>query len=1574
MADALGAARSWRPDTARGAARFRRLIIPVVLVLIGSLVWSSAPASAASASTNRSPGHYPIPSHRGTNTGRTPQNAAATPIAAGDVLVSDVNSGNVLEFTPAGAIVQTLSTGQSEVAGSAFDNSGNFFATNFGNGTTGSGAVTKFDASGNLVGTFGSGYNCDPESIVFDQSNHAFVGQADCTGQLLEFDSAGNPVASFSPAVEGRGTDWDALASDQCTMLYTSEGALVKAFNVCTNTQLADFASGLPGSFAYELRIRPNGEVLVADSQSIVRLSSSGTILQTYTIPGSTGNLFALNLDPNGTSFWTADLSTNGVVAEVDIATGNILNSWNSGSAVVPSGLTLKAGTPQPIGGPVVVHENPAGGNPSEPNACSSQGSAGDPCNTASGSVAETATDLQVPGRGIPLSFTRTYSSVFAGTSGRLGFGWTSNYVMSLSVDTPTGDVTVHQENGADVFFTPLGGGYTAPPRVIATLTKNLDGTFTFVREARNTFTFSAAGQLTTEHDLNGYITSFAYNATGQLTTVTDPASRHLAFAYTGSHLTSVTDPLGRVVSFAYSGSGDLQRVTDVAGGLTTFTYDSSHLLLTTTDPRGGVVTNVYDSSKRVTSQSDALVRKTTFAYSGNYISATGGSTTITDPAGNVTVEQYVYGERTSVTKGYGTSSAATTDYTYDPATLGITSVTDPNGHISTSIYDSNGNLLSRTDPLGRTTSSTYNSVNETLTVTDPKGVTTTTTHDAAGNLVTTSTPLNSTHTQTITNHYSDTAHPGDVTSVTNPDGKTTTYSYDTFGNRTSGRDPLSDKTAYAYNVIGWETSQTSPKGKVTTYTHDAFGQATLVVDPLGNKTTSSYDADQNLVSTTDATGHTTSYVYDLDNELTGTTQPDGTTLHTQYNPDGSIVAQANAAGAVTTYSYDPLQRVISITDALGRSTTSTYDLAGNLLTLTDAQGEVTTYTYDAADQQTSITYSDGTTPNVTGIAYDADGQRIKMTDGTGTSSWIYNPLHRLISSTNGTGLTVSCTYDLAGNLLTLTYPGSVKVTYTYDAANRMTSVKDWNSNKTSFKYDADSNLTKETLPTTSGIVDNSTYDSADRLASIIDMHGTSVLFKATYSRNSDNLLTADSSQPSAVKGYGYTPLNQLCYAGSTTNALCSSPPSGATVYTYNTASDLTRTGVTYQAFDAADELCWTAASTGSCGSSPTGATNYSYNLRGDRISATPGSGPATTLGYDQTNRLTSWSQGSISATYTYNGDGLRMSKTVGGATTSFSWSVVGSQSLLLQENTGSSLTRYVYGAGSQPVEQVTATGAQFLHHDQLGSTRIVTSPTGSVIAALRYDPYGNLTSTSGTASTPFLFGGQYRDAASGLYYLRARFYDPRTAQFLTRDPVVAVTMSPYAYVMGNPLNHIDPTGLDCSPNPLDWGSCVGDAANAALPVVHAIAGGVAAVASVCAIVTSETVIGGVTCGAIALGAAAVNAGTGDILYAQGRESGTNAVLDNAGLGLAGVGSIFEAGASAASTLSDIEGGISDLYGIAKSQSPWYSSWYRGLQSSWWGAKSALWGGAAGVLGGVSRGFAAGGFGLGLYQFLGCGG
>ncbi len=253
-----------------------------------------------------------------------------------------------------------------------------------------------------------------------------------------------------------------------------------------------------------------------------------------------------------------------------------------------------------------------------------------------------------------------------------------------------------------------------------------------------------------------------------------------------------------------------------------------------------------------------------------------------------------------------------------------------------------------------------------------------------------------------------------------------------------------------------------------------------------------------------------------------------------------------------------------------------------------------------------------------------------------------------------------------------------------------------------------------------------------------------------------------------------------------------------------------------------------------------TSTANFGYDNRGNRTSKTPLAGAALSYTYDQANRLISAPGG----TYTYNGDGSRMTKTVAGVTTSFVWSQGQGLPLLLSQRTPSLNIDYIYDPQGLPLEQIDSTGkVLYYHHDQLGSTRVLTASDGSVAGSFNYDAYGRQTAASGSAVTPFGFAGQYTDAETGFQYLRARYYDPATGQFLSPDPIVAVTRSPYGYANHNPLNLIDPTGLCGFDDPL---GCLDDVGNAIASGASDVGGYIGDHAS--EISAGVLLIAGVTC------------------------------------------------------------------------------------------------------------------------------
>ena len=189
---------------------------------------------------------------------------------------------------------------------------------------------------------------------------------------------------------------------------------------------------------------------------------------------------------------------------------------------------------------------------------------------------------------------------------------------------------------------------------------------------------------------------------------------------------------------------------------------------------------------------------------------------------------------------------------------------------------------------------------------------------------------------------------------------------------------------------------------------------------------------------------------------------------------------------------------------------------------------------------------------------------------------------------------------------------------------------------------------------------------------------------------------------------------------------------------------------------------------------------------------------------YDAENRLTSVT-GTVSASFAYNGDGQRVTATIGTTTTAyiggyFEW----------KDGAGKSY----YFAGGQRVAMRTSEGVKYLLGDHLGSTAVTALASGAFDTGTRYYPWGTVRWSSGASPTDYMFTGQQNVASIGLYFYNARFYDAALGRFVQADTIIpspglSVAWDRYAYVANNPIKYTDPSGhLACNaPNVAD-GDC----------------------------------------------------------------------------------------------------------------------------------------------------------------------
>ena len=753
---------------------------------------------------------------------------------------------------------------------------------------------------------------------------------------------------------------------------------------------------------------------------------------------------------------------------------------------------------------------------------------------------------------------------------------------------------------GTTTDYTYYGNGRLASSYVLGT-SGNVDV---------HTYTYDAAGNKVSETDPGGLVVTTVYNADNQVTSQT-------------------TDPTGvdRTTSVVYDADGDVITRTLAGGGVTqtqTLTYNAMDLELSQTiDNTGGNLTTKYVRDGR-----------------GLVISET-------DPAGNTTTYQNDEGGRPAVTTSPAVASQTgngAAPVTANPVTMTSydtfgdkTETSDADGNVIKYAYDLDGRQVSQTEPSYTPPGSTT-----------PVNGTSTTAYDNLGHMISQTDSLGN-----IVKYGYDQL--GDQTSETDPGGAVTTFTYDPAGEQLSVTDPTGAQTQSTYNGLGQLVTttdlvrQSTSAAYTTTYGYDAAGNRNSQTSPTGVVTRAVYDAVGEEISATDGAGNTTTYAYNLDGKQIKATLPDGSATTATYDLAGRETGQSDLTASGTSL----------------RSESATYTLDGLVATSTDFRGDISTFSYDATGMLTSQTQPVSASASITvKYGYNLNGNRTALTDGNGNTTYTaYNSLGEpetitepstAAHSTVGDSATTDI-YDADGDLVTQDLPGGVRVASTYDAMGDLTGQSGSGATAPtatrSYTYDTAGRLltaaagaagtqgtsgyqpaTSETfqyddrdlLLSASGSAGNSvyTYNGSGQLASAADAAGAS-----TYTYDSAGRLLTDADAGSGATGtYAYNSLDQ------------------ATQVSYGSGNDTQSFG-----YDTLHRL--TSDTVATAAGATVASIGYGYNLNNDVTSVTT-SGLATaggttgtvtsTYGYDEADRLTSWTatpSGGTATTQTYGYD-----------------------------------------------------------------------------------------------------------------------------------------------------------------------------------------------------------------------------------------------------------------------------------------------------------------------------------------------
>ncbi len=1058
---------------------------------------------------------------------------------------------------------------------------------------------------------------------------------------------------------------------------------------------------------------------------------------------------------PNSIAIKGQYIRDNGLAGAMVYALSNDDSQGTMLKSVV-NGLNGKAGVPLPS--PTTV-EAMARTAASSGNTATN----GEPINMIGGNFLLARDELRLPNKDSLLDFQLSYNSAANSEPSPVGWGWNHSYRIA-AVTNDDGTVTVVNPDGRTDLYTPDGqGGYTAPSGVRDTL-QLVGSLYKVTHQDRSVYNFNAEGLVSSIVSPNGNTQTLAYDTDGMLTTITDSANRHLTLVYDDfGHLQSVTDPIGRTVHYTYSQLGDLIEVKNQANEITKYAYDDAHRIVKVTDPRGhDVVVNEYDTNGRVTKQTNGLGNFITLSYAPN-------QTTYTNARGAQTI--YTYDNQLRIT-GVQDALGHTTSTTYD-GSGNVYQTTDELGRVTTRAYDGHGNLTQITDPAGGTQTFTYNASDDLLTRTDQLGHVTTYTYDASGNVLTRKDPTNKTTTFTYN-------AAGQLTAVVDPLNNLTGYVYDANGNRVTSTDPSDRNTYYAYDGAGRLTAVENHDHDEAEYALDAMDRLTTYTSPEGDDTTMQYDADGNRTVLTDANGYATHYQYDNNNNLTQTTNALNKATAYEYDANGNLTKKTDAKNHATTYVYDVLNRQTQTTDPLGNVSKVEYDAVGNITKRIDASNRATTYAYDDLDRLITVTYPNSTTATYT---YDAVGNQLTATNSSGTTTNTYDTNNRLTSTTDPHGSVVTYAYNALASLTTLTYPDGKTVTYTYTPSNQLSTVTDWNNATTTYLYDNEARLATKTYPNTFKATYE--YDANGNLEHLRYKKGSSTFTDYYYDHDPVGNMTEDEEDKASGQeywtGYTYDAANQLLQADA---------PSDTYSYTYDAVGNM----ATSEADETVSNYTYNNANQLTAKTHTT--RSFTYDPQGNQITDT-----GKTLGYNYDNQLTSYVGGGLTTNYVYDATGNRIDKAqTGSSAANYRYVNTGNNSVLTAKNiTANSTTYYVYGSDLISQGGASSSSRQYYLTDGLGNVRYVTSNTGSNVTSYTYDPYGNRTAGTASASN-YTYQAEQRDTESGLTFLRARYYDPTTGRFTSQDPMSGTPADPasqngYNYANNDPVNLSDPTG-----------------------------------------------------------------------------------------------------------------------------------------------------------------------------------
>jgi RHS repeat-associated protein len=660
-----------------------------------------------------------------------------------------------------------------------------------------------------------------------------------------------------------------------------------------------------------------------------------------------------------------------------------------------------------------------------------------------------------------------------------------------------------------------------------------------------------------------------------------------------------------------------------------------------------------------------------------------------------------------------------------------------------------------------------------------------------------------------------------------------------TFNHAVDGVDP----THTEFDVLNRPTKVTLPDSRFVTTAYD-FG-------------TDRENALQFKTTVTDENGVRKQTYHDVRELVTGLEQFNNggaQVIWTSYafDPMKQLIQIKDAKDNLTKLGYDNLGRRTLVDNEDSGATETVFDLASNMTKKITAnlkaQNAAIAYDYDALNRLTTISYPNFPANNITymyGAPGAADNRAARITlvhDQSGSAERFYGKLGELtrevktvVGFTGAPPNTYTTQYvsDTFGRLRTLTYPDGEVLTYQYDAGGLLrqaTGQKGPNAYAYLKRMEYDKFGQRSFVEDGNGVRSQYTYDPASRrLQNLLSTQSNGTPFQnLVYGYdNVGNVLSLSNQVPLPAASQFGGPTSQTftyddLYRVTAASGTFQFAPGKTNEYTlalsydtiHNTlaktqtntvvqpsATPITQHKTTY-------DFAYLYQSPRPHAATHVDDRTFTYDANGNQSGWTNDlNGTRRTIVWDDENRVQSVFDNGHEMAYKYDDKGERVVKRGPQGETAYI-------NQFYTVRNGQLGTKHFYADDTRLVSKlvqkdptVVEKDQFFFHADHLGSSNFVTDAAGALYEHMEYFPFGEtwVQESTNTQRTPYLFTGKELDEETGLYYYSARYYDPRTSQFISTDPLVQsdpdkvaempATLDLYAYVANNPLRYTDPTG-----------------------------------------------------------------------------------------------------------------------------------------------------------------------------------